>query len=216
VNGIHCTQSTKIQSAEKVHWEERQEGDSHYFCCMQGKLVGSTIWIREQDQHDKNRYCSIVLGEADHATLYDSGLCRLLVVDGCDEIKSRPARSKIASDYIFYVHVNDEKSGRFLDCINLMNKYSPIGKEALSTISKLVMGYAIEGNVSVLFWPIFRFFMAMNALNFPKEITTFIYQLFMLSKYQSTRIEFAKNNSRQYYKELLQEPKRQQSTQTRY
>jgi TPR repeat protein len=186
-------QSSKAQPVAIVNWKETQGSNGHNFNCIHGKLIHSTIWIREQDQFDKNRYCSIIL-RGDDKLIYP----RLRYT--CDEVK-HPMKSPGLSDdsYTFYVRVNGKQSEKFLDCINLINSNTPLGKEAMSAISKLIVGYSLEGNAGVNFLPMFGFILAMNAQDFlPSDVTKLICQLFI----RSTGIEFAEKNTEQFYKEF--------------
>jgi hypothetical protein len=81
-------QSTQTQLVEKAIWKESKKDDGYHFECPQGELLmGSVIWMDNQNESDKHRHCSIVLrGDINYIkTNLDSPMYRTI-----DDTRPRP------------------------------------------------------------------------------------------------------------------------------
>lgn len=205
VQGQAIQQPTESQSAEEENWSSRSDGRNHYFHCLKGQLMGSLIWVVEQQVHP-NRHCYIGL-RGDIAFIESNLYPSIRVVsDKIERLTATDGTQKI-EDYDFYCHVNDKKSEDFVNCITLINQHSPLGEKLLSAMAILMAGYSGVGDVQGGLLPLFAFAMGVHVHEFlPDDAIGIICLLFI----QSSGIEFDDENSVEYYRELiakgLQEP----------
>lgn len=105
--------------------------------------------------------------------------------EACTEIKTHWITPSATQEYWEFTCRNYQETLPFLSCISLINKYSPIGPDNLSSMQKLLLGYAVKGDAEINLTPIIAFLMIMKDFNFPQDITQQI-----CSDYVGDSIEF--------------------------
>lgn len=150
-----------------------------HFECLSGKLKESTIWITHCKIGDSNRY----------AVIHIKGDCTDVLA------KLEPFKFS-ARSFPFYFNLNDANANQFLVHLDSISQSANINSKMRSEISKVAIGYSFECVTRIYLASVIGIMLVMNAddQKIP-EITKIICRLVI----DSWNIEFAKDNTEQFY-----------------